>query len=317
MIVTITMNPSLDLNYITDKFNTGEHNRVPSPVKSIGGKGINAGRTASLLGSQIALFGFLGGDWGSYVRKTLETENLFDLKMIEVDEETRSAITIMHDKGTHTEIVEQGPYIPDEKILELLEQLKIFYDQNNVNVISINGSVNNPNDSIYIKMIEYIKNHISKDIPIIMDISGDKLDNLLSQHKYLPDFIKPNIHEYSELINKPIYTKKELIKNLDFERFNGIKHIVISCGSEGAIAKIDNNIYDIDIPKIDIVSTTGSGDSSVGGFAYGVDNNLDIIDCLKYSMACGMSNAQFASTGMIDIENVSKFYKQLYIKKIN
>ncbi|WP_300119429.1 1-phosphofructokinase family hexose kinase [uncultured Enterococcus sp.] len=317
MIITITMNPSLDLNYITETFSSGKHNRVPAPVKSIGGKGINAGRTSSLLGSNVTLFGFLGGDWGNFVRKTLQSEELFNLEMIEVDEETRSAITIMHDNNTHTEIVEAGPHISDEKIEQLLEDLKIFCKQNNVTVISINGSVNNPNNTVYIQMIKYIRENISKTIPILLDISGDKLKTLLSQQEYLPDFIKPNIHEYAELINKSINSKNELLKNLDFEKFKGIKNILISCGGEGGIAKIDNTIYDITIPKIEIVSTTGSGDSSVGGFAYGLDRHLDTTDCLKYAMACGMSNAQFAGTGMIDTEKVEDFYKEIIIKKIN
>ena len=34
-------------------------------------------------------------------------------------------------------------------------------------------------------------------------------------------------------------------------------------------------------------------------------------------MACGMSNAQFAGTGMIDTEKVEDFYKDIMIKKIN
>lgn len=317
MIITITMNPSLDLNYITENFSVGKHNRVPTPIKSIGGKGINAGRTSSLLGSNVTLFGFLGGNWGNFVRNALQSEKLFNLKMIEVNEETRSAITIMHNNGTHTEIVEAGPRISNENIEQLLEDLKIFCKQNNVTVISINGSVNHSDNTIYVQMIKYIRENISKTVPILFDISGDKLKTLLSQQTYLPDFIKPNIHEYAELINKSIDSKNELLENLDFEKFKGIKNVLISCGGEGGIAKIDNIIYDITIPKIEIVSTTGSGDSSVGGFSYGLDKHLDTTKCLKYAMACGMSNAQFASTGMIDTEKVEDFYKKIEIKKIN
>lgn len=129
MIVTVTMNPSIDLAYFINHFKLGRMNRFESPTKSVGGKGINAGRTAALSGSKVRLTGFLAGDIGELVARYLQAENLFTLDMIDTTGETRNAITIMHDNNTHTEIVESGPEITDQEVYQLLEKLKKYMNK--------------------------------------------------------------------------------------------------------------------------------------------------------------------------------------------
>lgn len=64
MIITITLNPSIDSVYFIDHFKLGNTNRALKQVKSVGGKGINAGRTAALSGSKVMLVGLLAGQSG-------------------------------------------------------------------------------------------------------------------------------------------------------------------------------------------------------------------------------------------------------------
>nr|HPJ00816.1 PfkB family carbohydrate kinase [Enterococcus sp.] len=71
------------------------------------------------------------------------------------------------------------------------------------------------------------------------------------------------------------------------------------------------------IPTIDIVNTTGSGDASVGGFAHAIENNFSLENTFKYSMACGMSNAQHGEVGFINKTDVETFVKQIQVKKLS
>lgn len=317
MIVTVTMNPSIDLAYFINHFKLGRMNRFESPTKSVGGKGINAGRTAALSGSKVRLTGFLAGDIGELVARYLQAENLFTLDMIDTTGETRNAITIMHDNNTHTEIVESGPEITDQEVYQLLEKLKKVYEQENLKVICISGSINSKNEQIYTEMLTYIRENISETIPVFMDVSGKQLLTLLENKKYKPSFIKPNVHELGEILHKKIETKEQAQKELVHPYFNGIDYIMISCGDEGALCKVGNDFYDIIIPTIDIVNTTGSGDASVGGFAHAIENNFSLENTFKYSMACGMSNAQHGEVGFINKTDVETFVKQIQVKKLS
>ncbi|EGP4743805.1 1-phosphofructokinase family hexose kinase, partial [Enterococcus faecium] len=68
----------------------------------------------------------------------------------------------------------------------------------------------------------------------------------------------------------------------------------------------------VEIPKIPITNTTGSGDATVGGFAHSLEQNYPLKECVRYAMACGMSNAQQSEVGKVipaDVKNLAKSIK--------
>ncbi|MHC5228542.1 1-phosphofructokinase family hexose kinase [Enterococcus sp. LJL99] len=316
MILTITMNPSIDYIYLLNTLTLGKVNRVKSPQIDIGGKGINAARAANLSGADVVLTGFLGGTNGRFAEEKLAEETFRQISMISVDGETRNAVTLMHDANTHTEIVEEGPKVSDKNILELMEMIKTICSTFDITTICINGSVNSTQENIFPKLIEVIRTKISPKIPILVDVARQYLDELLKETTYIPNFIKPNIHEISDIARKEFSQKTDLIDYVCSYDFNNIETVMISCGAEGAIFKTQDSIYDISIPKIEILNPTGSGDATVGGYAYALENNFPLEDRIKYAMACGMSNAQHQRVGFINKENVATFMEQITIYKL-
>lgn len=314
MILTVTMNPSIDFAYHSDHFSVGRTNRFAAPVRSVGGKGINAGRTAALAGSEVVQTGFLAGDIGKLIRKYLTQEELFRLDMETTSGETRNAIAIMHDHDIHTEIVENGPEISDEEVYHLLEKIKRYADKEKLDLICISGSINSKNPKIYLEMLTFIRTNISDTLPVFMDVSGRQLLSLLESKEVKPSFIKPNIHELSEIVGKEIQTKLLAKKELANPFFAGIDYVMISCGKEGAICKAGNDYYDIQIPEIPVINTTGSGDATVGGFAHAIENHFSLADALRFAMACGMSNAQHGEVGFIDRKDVGCFADLVIVK---
>ena len=91
---------------------------------------------------------------------------------------------------------------------------------------------------------------------------------------------------------------------------------MISQGGDGALVKHGMIIYDVQIPKVDIVNTTGCGDSTVGGMAYAISQNYSIEEALKYAMACGISNSLFETNGTIDKSQVSQFIESIQITEV-
>ena len=60
MILTVTMNPSIDTRYQLDKLIIDDVNRV-TPEKTAGGKGLNVSRVLLQLGDDVLATGLLGG----------------------------------------------------------------------------------------------------------------------------------------------------------------------------------------------------------------------------------------------------------------
>lgn len=317
MIISLTLNPSVDYLYEIDSFQLGKLNRFKNPVRMVGGKGINAGRTASILGSKVWATGVLAGKNGELVRSILEKEK-FSIDFLDIDGETRNAITIMHNNGIQTEMIEVGPYVNETTEEEILK--KIIQQNNistNIEVICLCGSVNSKNENLYQNFIKIIKKKLGNDIKILADISRTQLKNVL-ESDYKPYFIKPNIHEFSEIIDTVVNTKDEIVYHLkNSNLFDGVPLIIVSCGEDGAIAKFNKEIYDLKIPTIDLVNPTGSGDATVGGVAYALDNKLTTEEILRYAMASGVANAMEEAVGFVDKKNVDDIKNKIIIKKLN
>ena len=64
MILTVTMNPSIDTRYQLDKLIIDDVNRV-TPEKTAGGKGLNVSRVLLQLGDDVLATGLLGGHMGA------------------------------------------------------------------------------------------------------------------------------------------------------------------------------------------------------------------------------------------------------------
>lgn len=316
MILTVTLNPSIDYLYTTTTLKLGHTNKMSNPTSNIGGKGINAGRAAALMGSDVILTGFLAGNNGETIEDVLFKENLFSLDFITLpNTNNRQAISIMHDDSIHTEITEEGPLVDIYEQKKIIEKItKIIEKNNEINVLCISGSVNTTNEFFYHKIINTIQKKIP-DLKIILDISGNQLKNVLTDKSLYPFMIKPNIHEFNDLTNNKFKQKEDIITYLKLNpTFNNINLILVSCGADGAVVKYQNDIYDVSIPKIDVVNPTGAGDSTVGGFATSLENNLPIIDCIKYAMACGISNTQNSDVGLIKKEDVEKLIKLIKVE---
>lgn len=79
MILTITLNPSIDIRYNLSHFETGKVHRAINCEKTAGGKGLNVARVIKKLNCEVLATGLLGGKLGEDLAEKL---NLQGIKMI-------------------------------------------------------------------------------------------------------------------------------------------------------------------------------------------------------------------------------------------
>lgn len=71
MVVTVTLNTSVDKAYILNQMETGGVNRVKETRNTAGGKGLNVARVARQLGTPVKAIGLVGGYSGEFILKKL------------------------------------------------------------------------------------------------------------------------------------------------------------------------------------------------------------------------------------------------------
>lgn len=318
MILTITLNPSMDFIYSVDDFVLGANNRTNLPVKMPGGKGINCTRALMYLKADVLAYTILGGENGSAIRKYLENENM-PLISKKISKNSRNSYTIMHNGGIQTEIVENGPKISKLESNEIIDEIiNIVNAEERINIVTVNGSINNDDDFYYVSLLTALREKVSRNLVIIMDQSKKSLSNIVNNSVYSPDFIKPNEVEFAELFNMNTeqISKESLIRKLT-ETKSKIPNILVSLGGNGAVAKFKGNIYEVSIPSIKVVNPTGSGDSTVAGVASAIARNYNDKDIIRYAMACGMANTLEEGVGVLSLDNVENLFDQIEVTLIS
>ena len=76
MILTLTLNPSIDISYSLDQINLDTVNRVNKTIKTAGGKGLNVTRVLSEYGEDVEASGFLGGKLGEFIEQQLNNAQI-------------------------------------------------------------------------------------------------------------------------------------------------------------------------------------------------------------------------------------------------
>lgn len=311
MIVTITMNPSIDISYPLDALKIDTVNRTDLVTKTAGGKGLNVTRVIHDLGGDVLATGVLGGFHGAFIASELKKAGIKQA-FTPIKEESRDSIAILHE-GNQTEILETGPTVSKEEQTSFFETFKELLRQ--ASIVTISGSLAKgfPID-FYQKIVQAA--HEQK-VKVLADTSGESLRKVL-EGEQKPYLIKPNLEELEALV-KDTFSLEDLAKlqtALAQPLFDGIEWVIVSLGKAGAIAKYHGRFYRVTIPTIQAVNPVGSGDATIAGLAYGISQAMEPEELLRMGMAAGMANAQERTTGQVDPVNVKAHFEKITVKKI-
>ncbi|MCI2955542.1 tagatose-6-phosphate kinase [Staphylococcus caprae] len=310
MILTLTLNPSVDISYPLDELHINTVNRIQDVSKTAGGKGLNVTRVLSQLNEHVVATGFLGGKIGEFIAEKLN-HNQVEHSFFKIKGETRNCIAILHN-GNQTEILEQGPTIATDESKGFLKHLNDLILKAEAVVIS--GSLPKGLESNYYSKIIDICHENAK--PVVLDCAGETL-KLALQNTHKPTVIKPNIEELSQLISLELNESTEELKNaLNHQLFSKIEWIIVSLGANGAFAKHNQRFYKVNIPSIKVLNPVGSGDSTVAGIASAIVHHESDEHLLKKANTLGMLNAQEAQTGYVNMSNYTQLFDQIEIIEV-
>lgn len=309
MILTITLNPSVDISYKSDSFSLDAVNRVADVSKTAGGKGLNVTRVLHQLGEDVAASGFLGGSLGSFISKEISTLGIRNL-FVEIEGATRNCIAVIHE-GKQTEILESGPTITQNEANIYLEKFSDYMQQ--AEIVTISGSLpKGLADDYYNKILEITAHD---DTPVLLDTKGELLAQAL-QSETKPYLIKPNQDELADLLGKELTSEIHVIEALQSELFADVPWVVVTLGADGALVKQNHAIYSVTAPKVNAINPVGSGDAVIAGFAAGLSRGLTDVALIKYGLAMGVLNAMEEKTGQIDPAKVDWCVGQMDVERI-
>lgn len=310
MILTVTLNPSIDISYPLNRLTLDTINRVNRTTKTAGGKGLNVTRVLAEAGQSVVATGFIGGKLGDFVIHQLQEQGISN-QFFKIKGETRNCIAVLHE-GMQTEILEAGPYIDMDEAEGFLNHMSIIAKQ--FDVLTFSGSLPKGLAAHYYQdLITMARAYGSK---VVLDCSGAPLKAVLAG-KDKPTVIKPNLEELEDLIGQPVTLDEErLISLLSQPLFEGIEWIIVSLSAQGAFAKHHNRFYRVTIPKIEVVNPVGSGDATVAGIAWALAEGDDDETLLKKANVLGMLNAQETRTGHVNMAYFDELFDRIQVEEV-
>jgi len=309
MILTVTLNTSIDKLYLIDSVRPETVMRVKEVHNSAGGKGLNVSRVAAKLREPVTAMGFIGGFNGQYL-ESLISQPLVRCAFTHVRGETRSCINCWDlSDGRSTEYLEPGQPVTPEDAERFLADFDACLPE--ADVVTLSGSVpQGVPDDFYRVLIRRAK---AAGVPVLLDTSGSRLSAAVKEK---PFFVKPNEDEITHLTGRPFTGAESALRALSDLHEGGIPYAVLSMGAEGALLVCDGGVFRGKPPEITPRNTVGCGDSMVAGFAVGFARRLPADETFRMALAVSAANALSLFTGDFDPADYSRLFPEVSIQKI-
>ncbi|MEY4969827.1 MAG: hypothetical protein RLZZ277_58 [Actinomycetota bacterium] len=258
-VLTVTLNPSIDRTIALSSLNVGEINRAQEITLHPGGKGINVSRAARAFGVDTHAL-FIGGKLGeSWMSGELDKAKIAHT-VISFGDSIRSNMTIVEGDGTVTKINEPGPTLGKSELEHIKESLaKLPLDGN---WVVFAGRLNpGLSSDAYAELATFAKARGAK---VAVDTSGEEFASAVKAGAV--DLVKPNHHELSELVGRPLETISDVIAAAQEVIAGGVSTILCSMGADGALLiTADGATHCEPIEKVS-GTPVGAGDILLGIF---------------------------------------------------
>lgn len=263
-IVTITLNPAVDLTIEVGGLVPGGVNRAERASPNAGGKGVNVAACAADWGGQITATGVLGrGNDGAFV-KMFAAKGIAD-RFIRIPGDTRTNIKIADTASGETTDLNMPGLVVDAEHLGRVAATALTIAKAGA-VVVVGGSL--PAGLAPDALVPLVANLNGAGAEVVADTSGAPLKALLSATgKSLPFAVKPNRHELEELVGRPLPDLAALTSAAEDIVGRGVRLVVVSCGEDGALFVTEGEKLTARLPVVEALSTVGAGDAMVAGIA--------------------------------------------------
>ncbi len=308
MILSICPNPSIDCTIEMDSLNVGMLNRIDSKVETYSGKALNVAMGVARLGEESFATGFMFDNHGRMFEHNLDKEGVKH-KFIYNEGNARVNYKIIDKRSMLTEINDRGETVSREKQIELIDFVKQKSAECEIAVMS--GSLpKGVSPEFYGEVLSVIP----KEVKVIVDTEKA---NMLSAIKGREIFMaKPNQRELENFVGTSIYSLKDMVKAAGKYLDLGVKNVLISLGSEGAVLTDGKESYYCKSASVAVNSTVGAGDCMVAAACVGLVQGVPMHELLKMSVAAGTAAVTTSGTNLFYKDKYNEIYSKIFSQKI-
>jgi 1-phosphofructokinase len=258
MIITVTLNPSLDRAMEVETLARGDLIRATGTRFDPGGKGVNVSR--ALLANGVPTRAVLprGGPDGAQLVALLRAEGV-ELVEVPIAGRTRSNITLAEPDGTVTKVNEPGPTLSADEFEAVTRAAVSAADAADWVVVS--GSLP---PGLGVAAFELFCKRLGQSgARVAVDTTGPALRAAADAGVAI---VKPNRLELAEVVEAPLRSLGDVIDAAQIVRSWGAGAVLASLGADGAVLVDGGGVYAGECPVAVRRSSVGAGDALLAGF---------------------------------------------------
>jgi 1-phosphofructokinase len=278
VIITVTLNPSLDRTLEVANLPRGALTRATGTRLDPGGKGVNVARALAEHQNKARAVLPLGGPDGEQLMALLIADGI-DVVAVPVAARTRSNVSIVEPDGTVTKVNEPGGVLTGSEVDALCEA--VLTAAGGADWVVLCGSLPpGVPDDVYVRLSALLGRTRTA---VAVDTSGSALRSTLAAR---PALVKPNREELAESVGRPVQTLGDVVEAADIVRKAGARAVLASLGADGAMLVDDDGVIygraAVPSPR----STVGAGDAMLAGFlAAGAHGAAALTEALAWGAA--------------------------------
>ena len=296
MILTVTLNPSVDKIVEIPGFSAGGLNTMTDIATLPGGKGVNVGMMLRALGHDVVAIGFAGNGPGRMVQNALRDSGITtSFTLLEGKTRTNTAI-IDPDAGSITELRQRGPEVTPYD----LESLRKTYERllGSADMVLIAGSL--PPGAEPSFCAELVRLAVHRGVKVTVNCREPIMRAVLPAKPYLaePDLRTLRTygdHDVSEHAGRVALTR-EIADSAELAVVNAGDEVLLVSGEHGHM---------ISVPACELRGRIRLDDALVAGMIDATLNGGDLAEIGREGVAGALAaasspNGQFAKRGDLE-----------------
>lgn len=311
-IVTVTVNPALDLSTSTDQVVPEHKLRCGPSIVEAGGGGVNVSRVIARLGGASTALVTVGGATGGAYRDLLEEQaaalagapggGTITTEFLPIAAATRQNITIDEaTSGKQFRFVLQGPTLSADEARQCAAAVDTAV-QAGAGLLVLSGSLPpGVPDDFYAQLVHRA---CERGVRVVVDASGAPLAAAVEARPFL---IKPSGRELRELVGAPDLDADGMVDAArQLQARTGIDVIALTLGARGAAVVTADGVLRLPSPDVVVRSTVGAGDSYLGAMVLRLAQGHDLAAAARAGVAAGAATAAMPGTGLGERAHVER-----------
>jgi 6-phosphofructokinase 2 len=307
-IVTITLNPAVDISTTVDRIVPVHKLRGTTLRRDPGGGGINVARVVTRLGGDVSAIYPVGGAMGSLLRKLLDDEGVRSMALPIAGETREDFFVSETSTGQQYRFILPGTRLAEEEwkafltAVATLEPFPRF-------LVASGGLPPGVPDDFYVQLARLAKQRSSS---MILDTYGAALAAAVAEGV---DLIKPNLREMRELCggaDTPDAWEAAARSLIDNGR---ARTVALTMGHRGAALVTGEGIWRAKPLAITPRSAVGAGDSFLGALVFGLAAGDTPADCFRSAVAAGAAALLNPGTGLSRPEDIARLARDVAIER--